>query len=158
MQRTTKNRCFFYICNVNFILAIFLQIELIFFNIIRIITSLLIILVLIGTIIEIYKLLRTQKKAHNKFKNETNNILILENKVFQEVDVIEENNIEDFQLENDESEIIKNDNDNNNNKNNISNDSKMVKKDYNTIKKESSVIIKDSDKKSNITIFIYHFS
>ncbi len=101
---------------------------------IRIVTVIMTTLVLIGTIIEIYKLLRTKKKALNKFKNGTNNILLLENKANEEVQVIEENNIEDLQLGNDETAIVEN-------------DSNVLKKDYKTIKKES-IIVKDVEKKS----------
>ena len=104
----------------------------------RIVTVIMTTLVLIGTIIEIYKLLRTKKKALNKFKNGTNNILLLENKANEEVQVIEENNIEDLQLGNDETAIVENQN---------NNDSNMLKKDYKTIKKES-IIVKDVEKKS----------
>lgn len=100
----------------------------------RIVTVIMTTLVLTGTIIEIYKLLRTKKKALNKFKNGTNNILLLENKANEEVQVIEENNIEDLQLGNDETAIVEN-------------DSNVLKKDYKTIKKES-IIVKDVEKKS----------
>ena len=133
----------------NFILFIkqfqYLSFQLIF----RIATTLLTTLVLIGTIIETYKLLRTQKKAHNKFKNETNNILLLENKANEEIQIIEDNNIDDLQSRNDETVTITNQN---------SSDSQVSKKDYNTIKRNDTVIVQDLEKKSFFYLLYLFFS